>query len=82
MGYGFVYYDKTVLSSAIILDLADDLSLNVVDTVTSSAATVTTRLSWATSSFYFNMLAGHHPMTFILQRIRLEKFLTQWTSYR
>ena len=42
MGYGFVYYDKTVLSNAIILDLADDLSLNVVDTVTSSAATVTT----------------------------------------
>lgn len=77
MGYGFVYYDKTVLSNAIILDLADDLSLNVVDTVTSSAATVTTRPSWASSFFYFNMLAGHHPMTFIVQRFRLEKFLRQ-----
>lgn len=36
---------------------------------------VTTRLSWATSIFYFGMLAGLYPMTFILQRFQIGRVL-------
>lgn len=72
-GYGFVYYDKVVLSSPVLFDMTDDLSLSVVDTVTGSAATVTTRSSWASSIFYFKMLAGRYPLTFILQRFQFGK---------
>ncbi len=73
IGYGFVYYDKAVLNNAVLFDMTDDLSLSVVDTVTSSAATVITRSSWASSIFYFKMHSGHYPMTFILQRFQVGK---------
>lgn len=46
--------------------MTGDLGLSVVD---SSGAVDTSRLSWATSLFYFGMLAGLYPMTFLQQRL-------------
>ena len=37
--------------------------------------TNTSRLSWATSLFYFGMLAGLYPLTFLLQRFSLARLL-------
>lgn len=53
--------------------MTKDLSLSVVDAKTHT--TSTTRLSWATSIFYFGMLAGLYPMTFLLQRFHLGRVL-------
>ncbi|KAK4697720.1 hypothetical protein P7C71_g418, partial [Lecanoromycetidae sp. Uapishka_2] len=75
LGYGFVYYDKAILGSAVLFGMTKDLSLSVVDTSTHPPVTVTTRLSWATSIFYFGMLAGLYPMTFILQRFQIGRVL-------
>lgn len=75
IGYGFVYYDKAILGSAVLFGMTKDLSLSVVDTSTHPPTTVTTRLSWATSIFYFGMLAGLYPMTFTLQRFQVGKVL-------
>lgn len=55
--------------------MTKDLSLSVVDKSTNPPTTVTTRLSWATSIFYFGMLAGLYPMTFILQRFHIGRVL-------
>ena len=55
--------------------MTKDLSLNVLDTSTNPPTTVTNRLSWATSIFYFGMLAGLYPMTFILQRFQIGRVL-------
>ena len=55
--------------------MTKDLSLTVVDTSTKPPVTDTSRLSWATSMFYFGMLAGLYPMTFILQRLHLGRVL-------
>src|SRR4051812_9455367 len=52
-----------------------DLKLSRVDTSTTPPTTDTTRLSWATSLFYFGMLAGLYPMTFALQRFNLGRIL-------
>lgn len=52
-----------------------DLSLSVVNSATTPATVDTSRLSWATSIFYFGMLAGLYPMTFALQRFNLAKVL-------
>jgi len=65
-----VYYDKAILGSAVLFGMTKDLSLSVVDTST-PPTTDTERLSWATSMFYFGMLAGLYPMTFTLQRFYL-----------
>lgn len=75
LGYGFVYYDKAILGSAVLFGMTKDLSLSVVDTSTTPPTTVTTRLSWATSIFYFGMLAGLYPMTFVLQRFQIGRIL-------
>ncbi|MCJ1454410.1 hypothetical protein MMC28_004763 [Mycoblastus sanguinarius] len=75
LGYGFVYYDKAILGSAVLFGMTKDLSLSVIDTSTHPPTTATTRLSWATSIFYFGMLAGLYPMTFILQRFHLGRVL-------
>jgi MFS family permease len=48
-----------------------DLSLSQTDTSTNPPTTDTSRLSWATSMFYFGMLAGLYPMTFALQRFNI-----------
>lgn len=55
--------------------MTKDLSLSVVDTSTKPPTTNTSRLSWATSLFYFGMLAGLYPMTFALQRFNLGRIL-------
>jgi len=74
-GYGLVYYDKAILGSAVLFGMTKDLQLSVVNTFTTPPTTNTTRLSWATSMFYFGMLAGLYPMTFALQRFNLGRIL-------
>ncbi|KAI1274250.1 putative MFS transporter [Xylaria sp. FL0933] len=66
IGYGLVYYDKAILGSAALFGLTSDLHLAVVDHATGK--TDTSRLSWATSIFYFGQLVGSYPMTYLLQR--------------
>ncbi|KAF1998347.1 MFS general substrate transporter [Amniculicola lignicola CBS 123094] len=75
VGYGLVYYDKAILGSAVLFGMTKDLHLSVVNTSTTPPTTNTTRLSWATSMFYFGMLAGLYPMTFALQRFNLGRIL-------
>jgi MFS family permease len=56
--------------------MTGDLSLTVVvDPSTTPPKVDTTRLSWATSLFYFGMLAGLYPMSFALQRFDLGRVL-------
>jgi MFS family permease len=55
--------------------MTTDLQLSVVDRTTTPPTTDTSRLSWATSLFYFGMLAGLYPMTFALQRFNLARVL-------
>jgi MFS family permease len=55
--------------------MTKDLSLSVLNHATNPPTRVTTRLSWATSIFYFGMLTGLYPMTFILQRFRIGRVL-------
>ncbi|KAH8680726.1 putative MFS transporter [Xylariales sp. PMI_506] len=59
IGYGLVYYDKAILGSAALFGMTTDLQLSV--------GTDTSRLSWATSIFYFGQLIGSFPMTYLLQ---------------
>ncbi|KAI1419222.1 putative MFS transporter [Xylaria sp. FL1777] len=66
IGYGLVYYDKAILGSAALFGMTTDLRLSVVDPATGK--TDTSRLSWATSIFYFGQLVGSYPMTYMLQR--------------
>ncbi|KAJ5110253.1 hypothetical protein N7532_002898 [Penicillium argentinense] len=68
IGYGMVYYDKAILGSASLFGMTTDLALQVVDNSTTPASVDTSRLSWATSIFYFGMLAGLYPMTLTLQK--------------
>jgi MFS family permease len=70
-----VYYDKAILGSAVLFGMTKDLSLSVVDASRKPPTTDTSRLSWATSLFYFGMLAGLYPMTFALQRFNLGRVL-------
>ncbi|KAI9746315.1 MAG: hypothetical protein M1818_000026 [Claussenomyces sp. TS43310] len=72
IGYGLVYYDKAILGSAALFGMTTDLHLSVE---TSTGATDTSRLSWATSSFYFGMLGGLYPMTFALQHFPIGRML-------
>ncbi|KAI1748744.1 putative MFS transporter [Xylaria castorea] len=66
IGYGLVYYDKAILGSAALFGMTSDLQLAVTDAATGK--TDTSRLSWATSIFYFGQLIGSYPMTYTLQR--------------
>ncbi|KAL1598597.1 hypothetical protein SLS60_007737 [Paraconiothyrium brasiliense] len=75
VGYGLVYYDKAILGAAVLFGMTKDLSLSVVNTSTAPPITDTSRLSWGTSLFYFGMLAGLYPMTFVLQRFNLGRIL-------
>ncbi|KAL4920621.1 major facilitator superfamily domain-containing protein [Aspergillus aurantiobrunneus] len=67
IGYGLVYYDKAILGSAALFGMTTDLQLSVTDHSVSPPSTDTSRLSWATSIFYFGQLAGSYPMTYTLQ---------------
>ncbi|RYP92819.1 hypothetical protein DL770_001099 [Monosporascus sp. CRB-9-2] len=73
-GYGLVYYDKAILGSAVLFGMTSDLELSVPDP-NNPGAVDTSRLSWATSLFYFGMLAGLYPMSFALQRLDLGRVL-------
>ncbi|KAL8659277.1 MAG: hypothetical protein Q9202_007195 [Teloschistes flavicans] len=75
IGYGLVYYDKAILGSAVLFGMTKDLKLSVVDRSTTPPTTSTQRLSWATSMFYFGMLAGLYPLTFLLQRFNVGRVL-------
>ena len=55
--------------------MTKDLSLTIVETSTKPPTTNTTRLSWATSIFYFGMLTGLYPMSFVLQRFKIGRVL-------
>lgn len=55
--------------------MTKDLKLSVVDRSTTPPTTSTQRLSWATSMFYFGMLAGLYPLTFLLQRFNIGRVL-------
>lgn len=55
--------------------MTKDLKLSVVDRSTTPPTTSTQRLSWATSMFYFGMLAGLYPLTFLLQRFNVGRVL-------
>ncbi|KIV90329.1 hypothetical protein PV10_07642 [Exophiala mesophila] len=71
-GYGLVYYDKAILGGAAVFGMTTDLQLRIVVDPTTTPPTVsTTRLSWATSLFYFGMLAGVGPLTYLFQRLHL-----------
>jgi MFS family permease len=71
-----VYYDKAILGSAVLFGMTKDLSLSIVTDPTTTPPTVDTRrLSWATSLFYFGMLAGLYPLTFALQRFNMGRVL-------
>lgn len=74
IGYGLVYYDKAILGSAALFGMTTDLSLAVTDRSTTPPTVDTSRLSWATSVFYFGQLVGSYPMTYLLQRLNL-----RWT---
>ncbi|KAF2461991.1 major facilitator superfamily domain-containing protein [Lineolata rhizophorae] len=67
---------QAILGSAVLFGMTTDLELAVVVDPTTTPPTVSTdRLSWATSIFYFGMLAGLYPMTFALQRFNIGRVL-------
>ncbi|KAI1103739.1 MFS general substrate transporter [Jackrogersella minutella] len=74
VGYGLVYYDKAILGSAALFGMTADLQLSVPDSQRAGAAD-TSRLSWATSIFYFGMLGGLYPMSYALQRFETGRVL-------
>lgn len=74
-GYGLVYYDKAILGAAVLFGMTTDLSLTVVDSTTTPPTVDTSRLSWATSLFYFGMLAGLYPLSFAFQRFNVGRVL-------
>ncbi|KKA29650.1 hypothetical protein TD95_002808 [Thielaviopsis punctulata] len=75
VGYGLVYYDKAILGSAVLFGMTSDLDLKVAIPNTDPPEFSTDRLSWATSLFYFGMLAGLYPLTYALQRFSLGRVL-------
>lgn len=73
---GLCYYDKAILGSAALFGMTTDLQLTViVDHTVTPPIVDTTRLSWATSIFYFGMLVGLYPLTFALQRFNMGRLL-------
>jgi MFS family permease len=55
--------------------MTKDLQLSVVNSSVTPATTDTTRLSWATSIFYFGQLVGSYPMVYLLQRFNVSRTL-------
>jgi len=75
-GYGLVYYDKAILGGASIFGMIASLELRVVvDNSVTPPITSTQRLSWASSIFYFGMLAGVMPLTYAFQRFHLSRVI-------
>lgn len=75
-GYGLVYYDKAILGGASIFGMITSLELRVVvDDSVVPQITSTQRLSWASSIFYFGMLAGVMPLTYAFQRFHLSRVI-------
>lgn len=66
---------QAILGSAVLFGMTTDLALSVTDKSTTPPTVDTSRLSWATSLFYFGMLAGLYPMTFLLQRFPIGRTL-------
>lgn len=66
---------KAILGSAVLFGMTADLQLSVVDSSTDPPTVDTTRLSWATSIFYFGQLAGSYPMTYLLQSFKARYIL-------
>ncbi|KAK7752826.1 hypothetical protein SLS62_005168 [Diatrype stigma] len=63
-----------ILGSAVLFGMTGDLQLSVSDP--QHPGTVdTSRLSWATSLFYFGMLAGLYPLSFAQQRLGVGRVL-------
>ncbi|KAK8143179.1 hypothetical protein G3M48_007601 [Beauveria asiatica] len=82
IGYGLVYYDKAILGSAALFGMTSDLALAIPVVIPHAVGAPppppqvdTRRLSWATSLFYFGMLAGLYPLSFALQRFRAGRVL-------
>ncbi|KAK5654705.1 hypothetical protein OQA88_7029 [Cercophora sp. LCS_1] len=74
-GYGLVYYDKAILGAAVLFGMTTDLQLTQTDRSTTPPTVDTSRLSWATSLFYFGMLAGLYPLSFAFQRFNVGRVL-------
>lgn len=70
-----MYYDKAILGSAVLFGMTSDLDLKVAIPGTHPTQFSTDRLSWATSIFYFGMLAGLYPLSYALQRFSLGRVL-------
>jgi MFS family permease len=63
---------KAILGGATVFGMSTDLKLRVItDPTTTPPKVSTTRLSWATSLFYFGMLTGVVPLTYLFQRFHL-----------
>ncbi|KAK7458370.1 allantoate permease [Colletotrichum acutatum] len=56
--FTMIRYVQAILGSAALFGMTGDLHLSVVDTSFTPPKTDTTRLSWATSIFYFGQLIG------------------------
>ncbi|KAI4593377.1 hypothetical protein KJ359_009908 [Pestalotiopsis sp. 9143b] len=63
-----------ILGSAALFGMTADLELSV-PSPSNPAVVDTSRLSWATSLFYFGMLAGLYPMSYALQRFETGRTL-------
>jgi MFS family permease len=66
---------KAILGSAVLFGMTSDLSLTQINSSTTPPTQDTSRLSWATSLFYFGMLAGLYPMSFSLQRFNMGRIM-------
>lgn len=66
---------QAILGSAVLFGMTKDLGLSVVHRSKNNSTVSTERLSWATSMFYFGMLAGLYPLTFLLQRFNIGRVL-------
>lgn len=55
--------------------MTTDLHLTVTNTSVSPPVTSTSRLSWATSIFYFGQLAGSYPMAYTVQHFTTRNVL-------
>lgn len=64
---------QAILGSAALFGMTTDLELSVTNPVTGEADT--SRLSWATSIFYFGQLIGSYPMTYTLQHFKTRNVL-------
>ncbi|CAJ2509432.1 Uu.00g144580.m01.CDS01 [Anthostomella pinea] len=65
---------QAILGSTVLFGMTADLALSVSAPGTPSAVD-TSRLSWATSIFYFGMLGGLYPMSYLLQRFATGRVL-------